>query len=58
MNHPDKEFILVIPLHSQISKDVLNQIIKDLGLTVEDFLKLVWLLHANKRWIYLNAINI
>jgi predicted RNA binding protein YcfA (HicA-like mRNA interferase family) len=41
MNHPNHEFIVVLPLHSQISKGVLNQIIKDLGLTVEDFLKLI-----------------
>ncbi|MFQ6126887.1 MAG: type II toxin-antitoxin system HicA family toxin [Candidatus Heimdallarchaeota archaeon] len=42
MTHVDKDFILVMPTHKQISKGVLNQIVKDFGLTVEEFLRLIW----------------
>ncbi len=35
----DKDFILVIPIHKQISKGVLNQVVQDLGLAVEKSLK-------------------
>ncbi|MFX0196359.1 MAG: hypothetical protein ACFFCW_09580 [Candidatus Hodarchaeota archaeon] len=41
MIHIDKDFILIIPIYKQISKGVLNQIVKDLGLTAEEFLKLI-----------------
>ncbi|MFX0208196.1 MAG: type II toxin-antitoxin system HicA family toxin [Candidatus Hodarchaeota archaeon] len=38
-NHPGVR--INVPMHSTVSTGVIHRIIKDLGMTVEDFMKLV-----------------
>ena len=39
--HPDFSFIIVVPQHKSIKKGIIKSIINDLGLTQEEFYKLV-----------------
>ncbi len=39
--HPDFPFLIVVPQHKTIKKGIIKSIINDLGLTQEEFYKLV-----------------